>query len=730
MKGRRIASGVFEGTAAALLALIGASVLTWPTVFHMGEVVIGGGELGGWMWRYWWHFTELDAIAASELSLYEKVQAFLALGRYPETGNILDVLLISYPLHRVFDFPTHYNAKIFLILVGNGVCGYALARSLTESRAAALAASLLAVVNPLVVQDLYGSGLRQVLLWWVLLLPAALNRLERYQRPVDGVICGALLALTAGFYWFYGLFAGLFVLLWLGDWVWRRRGFLGVAFWRWMVPFGVTTVVIAGAFVSPYLLSGDPQAQALPEVTFFLPYPEYDVVREAPLRPQTYAENVLSSLNRAIVSSWAVDYLWRPSYFRSLSFAVLWMGLLPALLLKPPAGSRARFWAVVFLVFWLATLGPFLKVGGDQSNHSSQVLVLFGDKVVRMPWTWMFRWVPGMSRMFAPYRMGAIVVVAAVALVAIGLPRLAQLREGRGRKLVLGGLSFAAVVGTLAQASYRFEIGPVPEGALAPDMWRPAVKVSATKVPAFYEELDPEAMTGIIELPLDPQQDLMCFYQVTHRQKVLRSWATPPAIPPWFRKEGGGEAGERMRYLAEQDTHGREAAETLSMFSLDPSNITLDDQLDPVAFAHLLIAGGYETLILHERGFYLQDALQGGVSYRDALRRMETWLGMSAFERIEHAWFDYPGNQYKVPNGPVYLPWTAQEVNLPDVDMPTRYHMAIFDLRPWLEAYDGPLPDLDEGQHGDESAAGGGPAHQQVEHQVVPHGDGRPESSP
>ena len=156
----------------------------------------GGGELGGWLWRYWWHFTELEAIAASDLSFTDRVLTFLSLGRYPETGNILDVLFVSFPLSLFWELPAHYNLKVFFILVVDGLCGYALGRSLSRQPVTALAAGLLAVVNPLNLQDIHGSGLRQVVLWWVLLFPIALARAEERQRPIDGALAGLVLALV------------------------------------------------------------------------------------------------------------------------------------------------------------------------------------------------------------------------------------------------------------------------------------------------------------------------------------------------------------------------------------------------------------------------------------------------------------------------------------------------------------------------------------------------------
>jgi hypothetical protein len=711
----RIPGGVtlaMEFLVAGALYLVAAAALTWPALKHPDEIIIGGGELGGWLWRYWWHFMEVDAIGQSDLSIFEKIYTFISLGRYPETGNILDILLISFPLQLFWELPAHYNFKIFIILLGDGLCGYALARHVTRSRAAALAGGLIAVINPLVVQDLIGSGLRQVLLWWMLLFPIFLDRAERLKRPGSGAIAGVLLALIGAFYWFYGLFAGLFLAFWGIDFLIRRRGYVKLGrLASWGAPFVIALLLVAGFFVSPYVIGDDSgaveSASQLPELTYGLRFPTYDMIFDAPLRPSNYAENVLSSLNRTIVSSWALDYLFRPSYFRALPIGVLVLGIIPALIFRPLPRSRARFWLFVFFFFFVASLGPYLKLATTLDHTSAEVFKLqIGDesKVIRLlPFTEMFRWLPGMSRMFAPYRVASMVVVASVALVAAGVGRVPdRIRGWRLGAPIRGLLALLVIATSFAQVSYRWEIGPVAIGSYAPQMWRPAVPVSAIEVPEWYRELDPTEMHGIIELPLEQQQDLLYFYQIYHRQKVYRSWATPPAIPPIFREDGGGEPGERMRYLARQDRFGQTAGDALLRFSRQPTEIDLERELQEVPFAHLAIGGDYRWLIIHERGFYLADPLRGQIYYRDAVRKVALWLGVEPTEVVEHKWFDYPGNQFDVPNGPVYIPWASTEVNLPDQDMPNRYFMSVFDLKPWLDVYDGPLPDFEAEERGPE----------------------------
>ena len=203
----------------ATMVFFGMAVLmTWPAAAHLDEVIVGGGEFGGWLWRQWWHFEEVAALSAEDTGLLATLSSLVGLGRFPETGNILDILLLSYPLRELVGFPADHNLKVMLILMGNGLCAYALARSFTDSVPVSIAAASVAIFNPLVIQDINKTGLRQVLLWWLLLYPIFLARAGRTCERKDGVIVGAVFSAVAAFYWFYGLFAAMMTAVWLVWW--------------------------------------------------------------------------------------------------------------------------------------------------------------------------------------------------------------------------------------------------------------------------------------------------------------------------------------------------------------------------------------------------------------------------------------------------------------------------------------------------------------------------------
>lgn len=653
---------------ALLFSIALAVLMTWPAAVHLEEVVIGGGEFGGWLWRHWWHFQEVRALQGEGYGLIGEITTLVSLGRFPETGNILDILLLSYPLRELFGSPADHNLKVLIILVGNGLCGYALARSFTDSILASLAAASIAIFNPLVVQDINKTGLRQVLLWWLLLYPIFLSRAGRTCRPIDGILAGLMFSAVSSFYWFYGLFAAMMSVIWVAWWYIEQRPPLRQVL-NWMGTATFAASVGLALFLAPYFSTGSEDASGarggtalLPEVTFFLPYPAYDTVASAPLRPSTYRDNILSSLHRGIDSAWPADYVINPNHgVLAFPVVVFLIGVLPALFIR-----RARVWLLVWTVFWLGTLGPFLKFGAQKDT--AEVFML-GEFVVRMPYTFMFQFIPGMSRMFAPYRMASLVVVASVVLVAISLD---QLR--RRTRLVAAVLVAVAVV---VQPLYRFDLED--DDIARPLMWRVPTQISSIKLPEFYARLDPDGWEGLIELPLEQQQDIICAYQAVHHRKVYRSWATSPAIPPWMRRIGGGDIGRRLRWLASEEPRQDPSREIFGTLSDNPIDADLSAWSES-DLANLLQSGSYRYLIVHERGYFLSDPQQGRLLYRAAVRKLEERLGMEAEEEVEIAAFDWPGKKRHFPSGPALVPWASQEVSMPTTDMPSRYFMAIFDL--------------------------------------------------
>lgn len=667
LEGRpREIAGVF---AALFVSVIAAVAITWPMGPNYDTVVLGGGELGGWLWRYNWHFMSLDGVMAADLGPVRTWIEFVGLGRYPETGNVMDVLAISYPLEKLFGFPGSYNLKILAILTLNGLAGYGTSRYFSGSVSASVAACTLAVVNPLCIQEVQSCGLRQAILWWVLLYPAVLDRALRRRTLAAGLLAGAVFGLAGAYYWFYGLFTLVFSGVWFVKHLLAERSRVNaVGVIRATVGVFLGVVLVAGPFILPYAMpqsgSNSGGASALPEMTFFLPYPAYDTVAFAPLRPQTYAENLLASIHRTIGSTWSATYPFDPSLNESLQWTVLVFGLLPALV-----RSRSWGWLGVWAFFYVGTLGPFLRIGtGD-----AQEVTRFGadkDMVLRLPYTLMFQFIPGMSRMFAPYRLGSYVIVASVVMVATGLAR------SRWR----AWLAPLVIAATIMQPMGRWGRGAVNEGDADSRWFRSPLKLNRIIIPDYYKEIDATQLSGIVELPFDQQQDLLYLYQIVHGQRVYRSWASPAAVPPALRPvNAGGEAGARLRYQARQDATTGPVPDALGALSRDAH----DADLSALTLESLLVfakTNNYRRVIMHERGYYLVDPRRGGELYQAATRRLTSAISLPGTEYDELKRGDPTNPQLGVPIVGDLVPWSSQPMDLPPDKAPAVYHMTVWEL--------------------------------------------------
>ena len=82
---KKLGGHLFEFCAALMFYMCVAAALTWPTIQHLDSVLLGGGELGGWLWRKWWHFEEVHAINNTDMGFFASLEALISLGRYPET---------------------------------------------------------------------------------------------------------------------------------------------------------------------------------------------------------------------------------------------------------------------------------------------------------------------------------------------------------------------------------------------------------------------------------------------------------------------------------------------------------------------------------------------------------------------------------------------------------------------------------------------------------------------
>ena len=167
------------------------------------------------------------------------------------------------------------------------------------------------------------------------------------------------------------------------------------------------------------------------------------------------------------------------------------------------------------------------------------------------------------------------------------------------------------------------------------------------RLPSWYKGLDPDGWEGIIELPLEQQQDLLCAYQSFHHRKVYRSWATTSAVLLFYvvvMEEN--LTGKRMRWLAKEPPRKDKMEELFRTLSRNPEEADIAS-LSEDGLLGLMESGSYRWLVLHERGYYLVNPNEGDVLYRDVVRKMEERLGIESKEIVEQQAFDWPGKRRK-----------------------------------------------------------------------------------
>lgn len=559
----------------------------------LGSAYIGGGEIEGWLWRYWWLKQYLTTVWTSpELALGARIDLTLQSSFYPEFGNLLDLLVVSWPLEALFGGPTAYNAKLVLVLVANALAARAMARGLGASPAAAWLAGVFYAFNPYFLSEIANGRMRQAIGFTVPLYLLFLWRCWKDGGTANVVWSGVWWALTTAIYLYYGMFLAFFNVVFAG-WALlaRRRAGAAPGFLGRLAVVHVLTVLLVLPTVRPYL-AAVAQHQALPEVSYFSDFPTVEFLASPAeiARPQNLLEG---SLRRFARDSAPWDYPFQWSYSRAIPLACTLAALLPLLFTRRWPWP----WVLTLLAFYLLSLGPYLKGGGAREAY-----LAYPGSGVGLPYVLLFKYVPFFSRLFSPIRLEIMVYAAAACLAALNLtPLMARVPRAARAALVL-----------LLAAAYLLQMRA--SGAMP-------LQAVQLPPPTYYEVLLLGPRDGIIELPFRAG-DYTEFYQSWHGRKVLGSWASA-GLPREF-PEG------QVRYLAQQepiqDLPFVRFLDSLNQPTpADPSREGLD----------LLSRLGYRFVVLHERGVLMFEPVRHAERFDRIRATLAGLLGQPVLETTE-----------------------------------------------------------------------------------------------
>lgn len=322
--------------------------------------------------------------------------------------NVVDMVVMFMPLEALFGRPGFWNAGALVILLGNGLAAYVLARRAGAARVPAVVAALLLMLSFHVLENLHEGRPLQAFVAPLCLFVAAWLEVLRAPGWRSGLVAGGLLTLTALFYWFYGLFAVLAALCLtvarLIEAPGELRRLLVASACCGLVTFYLclpSMLAMASAASDPAAPVYAPRHRVFPSPTQAL---ELRTGDRLTLQDSMLAEGFIST-------KLSPEASWRCHATTFLSLGVLELAAM-AFLARPLPWP----WLAVLGLSWLLALGPYVQTTWAGDHQYLMRNPLYGAA---------YTWVPFFSRLNHPERFIALAWVALVPLVSLGLMRAA-----------------------------------------------------------------------------------------------------------------------------------------------------------------------------------------------------------------------------------------------------------------------------------------------------------------
>lgn len=491
-----------------LAAILGVHVLltlimTWPAllVAHHDWLGIPRGDKFQFVWIFWWvkyALLELGQLPGFTHLQYHPTGVSLALHDMTYFWSLLSV-----PLQVVLDPRVVLNLFLLICFPLNGLCCYLLAREVTGSRAAALAASVVFAYCPYLMGRFRVSHIQYL---GVFFIPLFARCLWRYARDGEGRhlrVAGVWLALQSLVSFYYGLGLSLVLAAFVAD---RLR--VGRPMPRTVAIHTASLALIAGAILAPVALpmlraataaestrtehenlgenSADLVAFAVPDHTM-APWRGWwltDGTRA--LRARIDAGTHGSRYERSVYPGWC-------------SWAAL------GIVLATPTLRRRHWpWALLMGGFALVALGPDLYVAGRELPGLMPASLL--------------AWLPGFDMLRSATRFSAFTMLGAAILTAVAIVHLGARRPGRKTAIV------AAVWGTIACA----EFAALPVAHFPFDTW----------LSPYYGTIARDTRdVAVLNVPVDFRDprggaDLYEYAQLVHRKPIVGGYVSrePEAV--------------------------------------------------------------------------------------------------------------------------------------------------------------------------------------------------------
>lgn len=510
----------FHWTALLLYTLLTA-VMTWPLALNLTSA-IPGDSFDGWQnfWNLWWVKLALVDRQTTPF-VTDLLYAPTGVGLYFHTLNPFNGLA-TLPVQLAGGLYAAYNAVVFLSWVLGGYGVFLLTLWVLRSTKtwqvsenlpglAAFVAGLIFTFAPFHMAHLLGHMQVMSLEWmpfYILYLLRATQR-QRTDKPWlrDSLLAGFFLVLVGLCDWYFVLylflFTGLYLILGIGYWIFRRRSQPLLRNTQYAIR-SLLPAVLAG-LIFLLLLSPILSPMISEALRFnFMQRPTSDLYILSAAVVDFFVPNRLHTLFRPDSFTWPGNQI-APVSERTISIG--YTALILAGMGAAWAWRRSRFWLAVAGFFFLLALGPALHLtniaaADIPAGDPGPTWTLYGLLVEAVPFMRISR---SVSR-FAVMVQLALSVTAGVGLAAL-LTRLSPnhsthqaLRTTTARPYLLTGLVSLLVLA-------EFWVAPFP--------------ISPPDTPDFYQQLAADPAPGaVLNLPMNYDRPGYLLYQTVHHKPL------------------------------------------------------------------------------------------------------------------------------------------------------------------------------------------------------------------
>jgi hypothetical protein len=190
---------------------------TWPLVPHLSDALPGDpGDNYSFVWNLWWM---RHVLATPGLAYFKTTYLFYPFGttiaNHPHTA--LPALVAATVMARA-SVVTAQNLLLLGYVFLNMSCAYALAWEITRQRRASVLAGILFGLSPYVAVHMLGH-FDLVAAWVLPLFALAFRRAVHGGSNTAAVVAGVVFAATAYIAYYYVVYLGLFMAVYLATWI-------------------------------------------------------------------------------------------------------------------------------------------------------------------------------------------------------------------------------------------------------------------------------------------------------------------------------------------------------------------------------------------------------------------------------------------------------------------------------------------------------------------------------